>query len=63
MSISQIMCSQVLILSIPDSRKAQVVKQALQGPVINTVPASIVQRHPACQIFLDNESASLMTER
>lgn len=63
MSISQIMCAQVLILSIPDSRKAQAVKQALQGPVINTVPASIVQRHPACQIFLDNESASLMTER
>lgn len=63
MSINQIMLSRVLILSIPDTRKALAVKQALQGPVVNTVPASIVQRHPACQVFLDNESASLMTEQ
>lgn len=63
MSINQIMLSRVLILSIPDTRKALAVKQALQGPVVNSVPASIVQRHPACQVFLDSESASLMTEQ
>lgn len=63
MSIHQIMLSDVLILSIPDARKAQAVKDALQGPVVNTVPASIVQRHPHCAVFLDNESASLLTKQ
>lgn len=63
MSIHQIMLSDVLILSIPDARKAQAVKDALQGPVVNTVPASIVQRHPHCAVFLDNESASLLTRQ
>lgn len=63
MSIHQIMLSDVLILSIPDARKAQAVKDALQGPVVNTVPASIVQRHPRCAVFLDNESASLLTRQ
>jgi glucosamine-6-phosphate deaminase len=63
MSIHQMMLSNVLILSIPDRRKAQAVKQALEGPVINTLPASVVQHHPDCQVFLDNESASLLSAR
>ncbi len=60
MSIQQIMRSKALIMTIPDVRKAQAVKNSLQGPVVNTVPASIIQRHSACQVLLDNESASLM---
>ncbi|VYU80391.1 glucosamine-6-phosphate deaminase [Metakosakonia massiliensis] len=62
MSIQQIMRSGVLILSIPDRRKAQAVKMALEGPVDNRVPASIVQQHPDCRVFLDTESASLLSE-
>ena len=62
MSIHQIMQSGVLILSIPDRRKAQAVKMALEGPVTNAVPASIVQQHPDCRVFLDTESASLLSE-
>ena len=62
MSIQQIMRSGVLILSIPDRRKAQAVKMAFEGPVDNRVPASIVQQHPDCRVFLDTESASLLSE-
>lgn len=62
MSIQQIMRSSILILSIPDRRKAQAVKMALEGPVDNSVPASIVQQHPDCRVFLDTESASLLSE-
>lgn len=62
MSIQQIMRSGVLILSIPDRRKAQAVKMAFEGPVDNSVPASIVQQHPDCRVFLDTESASLLSE-
>lgn len=62
MSIHQIMQSGVLILSIPDRRKAQAVKVALEGPVTNAVPASIVQQHPDCRVFLDTQSASLLSK-
>ncbi len=61
MSIRQIMKSSFLIASVPDQRKARAVKDALEGPVTNACPASILQNHPNCKIFLDHDSASLLS--
>ncbi|WP_246505079.1 glucosamine-6-phosphate deaminase [Microvirga antarctica] len=61
MSIRQIMKSKLLILSVPDERKAAATREALEGPVSNLCPASIVQRHPACHILLDPQSASALS--
>ncbi len=58
MSVKQIMKSKTIICTVPDERKAQAVKNALQGPVTPDVPASILQRHPNCQLFLDKKAAS-----
>lgn len=63
MSIRQIMKSSFLITSVPDRRKAAAVKDALEGPVTNTCPASILQDHPDCKIFLDQDSASLLSNQ
>jgi glucosamine-6-phosphate deaminase len=63
MSIRQIMRSKTLLLTIPDSRKAAAVQRALEGPIDVMCPASIVQRHPNCTIFLDAEAASKLTKR
>lgn len=60
MSIKQIMKSQHIICSVPDRRKAQAVKGSVEGPVTNLVPASILQDHPHCSLFLDLESANLL---
>ena len=60
MSIRQIMKSACIIVSVPEKRKAEPVKNALQGPVTNMCPASILQRHPNCKIFMDKEAASLL---
>ncbi|MFD1090569.1 glucosamine-6-phosphate deaminase [Providencia vermicola] len=62
MSIPQIMRSKSLILSIPDLRKAMAVKNTLEGEITPRVPASIVQNHAQCQIFLDQDSASLLSK-
>jgi len=59
MSIKHIMKSRVIICTVPDKRKAEAVKKALQGPVTPEIPASILQTHSNCHIFLDAESASL----
>jgi len=63
MSIRQIMKSACLIVSVPEKRKAQAVKNTLQGQVTNMCPASILQRHKRCKIFMDAEAASLLSEK
>ena len=60
MSIKQIMKSKSIICSVPDARKAQAVKDCVLGDVTNMHPASILQQHDNCVIFLDDASASLI---
>lgn len=61
MSIRQIMKSACLIASVPEKRKAEAVKNALQGKVTNMCPASILQTHQNCKLFLDADAASLLS--
>ncbi|CAN5187428.1 glucosamine-6-phosphate deaminase [soil metagenome] len=61
MSIQQIMKSRKIICSVPDQRKAEAVKDCLEGIVTNLHPASILQNHPDCTIYLDEDSASLLS--
>ena len=61
MSIRQIMKSECLIVSVPDKRKAEAVRNALEGKITNMCPASILQQHPNCKIFLDADAASLLS--
>lgn len=61
MSIRQIMASRLVVLSVPDARKAEAVRNAVEGPVSNLCPSSILQRHLNCHLFLDSESASKLS--
>lgn len=57
MTIPQIMdCSQ-LIVSVSGDRKAEAVRDSLEGPITPNCPASILQRHPACTLFIDDTAA------
>jgi glucosamine-6-phosphate deaminase len=58
MSIQQIIQSKEIICSVPDERKATAVSNCLNGAVSHLHPASILQNHPNCTIFLDKHSAS-----
>ncbi len=49
------------VCNVPDLRKAQAVKNALEGPVNESCPASLVRRHPNSYVFLDFGSASLLS--
>ena len=60
MSVRQIMKSDAIVCTVPDERKAEAVKNSSQGPVTPEVPASILQEHPDCHLFLDAAAASLM---
>jgi glucosamine-6-phosphate deaminase len=63
MSIRQIFRSRQLVVTVPDTRKAEAVKNALEGPVTPQCPASVLQRHRNCSIFLDEPAASLLSRR
>jgi glucosamine-6-phosphate deaminase len=60
MTIPQILKSEVLIVSVPDERKAGAVRCSVEGPVTPHCPASILQTHKDCHLFLDPPSASLL---
>jgi glucosamine-6-phosphate deaminase len=48
------------ISCVPERRKAEAVRNALEGPISEKCPASIVRRHPDAYVYLDRESASLL---
>ncbi|MCK5137752.1 MAG: glucosamine-6-phosphate deaminase [Bacteroidales bacterium] len=61
MSVKQIMKSKAIICSVPDVRKAEAVQKSLKGKVTPLVPASVLQQHNLVWIYLDKDSASLLT--
>jgi glucosamine-6-phosphate deaminase len=63
MSPKQIMKSAAIVCTVPDRRKADAVRHSVEGDVTPGVPASILQRHPRCSLFLDRDSASLLETR
>jgi glucosamine-6-phosphate deaminase len=62
MSARQVMRSRTIICTVPDRRKAQAVRAAVEDPVTPTVPASILQRHPDATLYLDADAASLLKQ-
>jgi len=58
MSVPQIMKSRRIVCTVPDARKAKAVQGAVKGPVSNRCPASILQQHPDCSMFLDPAAAA-----
>ena len=60
MSVRQILEARRILCIVPDQRKAEAVRAALEGPVTPAVPASILQTHPDVAVFLDRGSASLL---
>jgi len=61
MSVQQILKAQEIICVVPDARKAQAVAACFQEQVSPDAPASILRTHPRCTVYLDNDSAALLT--
>ena len=63
MSVPQIVKSAAIVCTVPDERKAIAVRDTVEGPVTEHLPASILQMHPNATLFLDEPAASLITRR
>ncbi len=60
MSIKQIMKSRNIVVTVPDKRKSQAVKDMLAEGISPLRPASILQNHSSCKLYLDKPAASLL---
>jgi len=61
MSARQILKAREILAVVPDTRKAQAVKATLEAEISPMVPASILRRHPNATLYLDTNSASLLS--
>ena len=60
MTVPQIMASKAIVCVVPDERKARAVAAALEGPITNMCPSSILRAHPDCALYIDTPAASLL---
>jgi glucosamine-6-phosphate deaminase len=63
MSIQQILKARRVLCVVPDQRKAEAVRNCLELEVGPLRPASILQRHEHTTIYLDQQSASLLSNK
>lgn len=63
MSIRQILKAKEIIAAVPDARKAAAVRACCEGEITPLVPASALRVHPNTTIFLDTQSAALLSAK
>ena len=60
LGMRQLLGSNEVWLLATGAKKAQIVRQALEGPLTPDNPASLLQPHPNCTVFLDEDAAALL---
>jgi glucosamine-6-phosphate isomerase len=61
LGLKHLMESAKAILIANGIKKAEVIKDAIEGEISPKMPASIMRRHPNGQVIVDSEAASLLT--
>ena len=60
LGIKTIMHTKKIVLIAKGAEKAQIICQAIRGPVTEAVPASVLQLHPNCEVLLDAQAAAYL---
>ncbi|HET9746220.1 MAG TPA: glucosamine-6-phosphate deaminase [Chitinophagaceae bacterium] len=58
----QLLQAKKVVLMANGSKKAEVIKKTVEGPVTENFPASIMQRHENGFVLVDDEAASLLSK-
>ena len=61
LTIPAILAARTISCVVPDRRKAEAVRSALEGPISPLCPASALRQHKDCYLYLDGDSASLLS--
>ncbi len=57
LGIDTLMDAKHIVLIVSGSKKAGIVKEVMEGPISEAVPASLLRNHPNCSIYLDEAAA------
>lgn len=60
MGLKSIMNAKKIVLIATGKNKAQAIYNLLKGPLTEAVPCSILQKHPDCTIYVDEDAYSLV---
>jgi glucosamine-6-phosphate deaminase len=60
LTVPALLAADRVLAVVPEQRKAEAVRAALQGPVTPDCPASILRTQPHVTMYLDTDSASLL---
>jgi len=60
LGIETLMDAKHIVLIVIGAKKANIVKQVMEGPISEAVPASLLRSHPNCSIYLDDAAASAL---
>jgi len=63
MSVRQVLKAKEILAIVPGPKKAQAIKACFDGPISPMAPSSILRTHPNATIYLDRESAALLTPK
>jgi glucosamine-6-phosphate isomerase len=63
LGMKQLMESRIVALMASGDKKAAMLKMALEGPISNRVPASLLRSHPDFHIHADAQAVSLLRDR
>ena len=63
LTIPTLMARPRLFAIVPGPAKRNAIRDTIEGPVATTCPASILRRHPDAHLFIDRDSASLLSRR
>jgi galactosamine-6-phosphate isomerase len=60
LGLATLMEAKHLILIVSGQKKAAILKEALEGPVTEQVPASLLRHHSGFKVYADKEAANLL---
>jgi glucosamine-6-phosphate deaminase len=61
MSVRQVLKTKEILAVVPGPKKAQAIKACFDGPISPLAPSSILRTHANATIYLDRESAALLS--
>jgi glucosamine-6-phosphate deaminase len=61
LTVPALLSAPVVVVVVPGPRKAEAVLNTLRGPVAEGCPASALRRHPGAVLYLDRDSARLVS--
>ncbi len=62
LGLKTIMHAKNILLLVSGEKKAAILEQAVEGPLTENIPASILRFHPSCTVFADFAAAQRLTK-